>query len=59
MKIERGNIVRLNSGGPDMIVRFLNGEACICEWQGKASLPEAAYFPIASLTLVKRNERLP
>lgn len=56
-KIERGDTVRLNSGGPDMLVRFLKGDACICEWQGANELPDVCYFTMASLTLVRRGQQ--
>lgn len=53
-KFKRGDIVRLNSGGPEMVVADCheqNGPVCNCMWFVFMELTNAE-FPEACLTLV-------
>ena len=38
--MERGMIVRLNSGGPNMIIKSINGEEITCTWPTKSGMEE-------------------
>lgn len=35
-KFTKGELVRLKSGGPNMVVQYLSGDIVTCEWVGKA-----------------------
>lgn len=48
MKFNVGDVVRLNSGGPDMTIREIQRETAWCQWISESKIYEAD-FPIKSL----------
>ncbi len=52
-----GDVVRLNSGGPPMVVKFIDGENenhVTVMWQVHDQHPYIAHFPGVCLTRVKK-----
>jgi uncharacterized protein YodC (DUF2158 family) len=46
---ERGELVRLRSGGPAMTVNSINGDQVDCYWTDSSGQPNADKFPISVL----------
>ena len=54
-KFGPGDVVRLNSGGPDLTVTLYeeHKKAVYVKWVGEGGAPQSDSFPDACLTLVK------
>lgn len=59
--IDLGDTVRLNSGGPDMVVEVISvgtdGRYCQCTWPNDEGEARTGAFPLASVTLVRKGAR--
>lgn len=55
--IKVGDVVRLKSGGKDMTVTEINGDACLCHWfesnEYQWQKLGRAWFPAAALIMVE------
>jgi uncharacterized protein YodC (DUF2158 family) len=52
--MSQGNVVRLNSGGPEMTVINVVKSDAIVEWHDGTKYVRSS-FPVACLTLVKKD----
>lgn len=50
--LKLGDVVRLNSGGPDMTVTKINGNRAETSWHSSANTIENGDFPIVGLILL-------
>lgn len=61
LNLRRGDVVKLNSGGPDMTVTLvykgLFSTIMTCSWYSDDDTYTRAQFPVESLTLIKRGKR--
>ena len=48
-KLKIGDVVVLNSGGPDMTIVEIDGDKATCWWQGHFGDVDQHEFPIACL----------
>jgi uncharacterized protein YodC (DUF2158 family) len=48
--LQSGDLVRLRSGGPLMIVKSVQGDQAICSWSEEDGKLQSGNFPIAMLT---------
>jgi len=54
-EIEIGDVVKLNSGGPEMTVNSKYGEKVECRWMDHCGIASKEYFNVACLTKIPKN----
>lgn len=55
-KFEPGDVVRLKSGGPPMVVRAVSGDTAYCQWYSEVDLHQGTFL-FASLRDINRERR--
>lgn len=53
MKFNVGDVVKLNSGGPNMTIKESESETAWCQWMSNEGKVYEADFPIKSLQISK------
>ena len=48
--MKEGDNVRLNSGGPEMVIFGINGDLALCQWQDDEGKVQYHHFYTAQLT---------
>ena len=54
-RFETGDIVRLTTGGPPMVVRSVSGDTAYCQWYAGVDLHEGTFLS----TSLEESNRLP
>ena len=57
-RIETGDIVRLKSGGPPMVVRSVSGDTAYCQWYAGVDLHQGTFL-FSSLRDINHERRTP
>ena len=55
-KFEAGDVVRLKTGGPPMVVRAVSGDTAYCQWYAGVDLHQGTFL-FTSLCDVSRERR--
>jgi uncharacterized protein YodC (DUF2158 family) len=55
---EAGDVVRLKSGGPPMVVRAVSGDTAYCQWYAGVDLHQGTFL-FSSLRNISHEQRLP
>ena len=55
-EFEAGDVVRLKSGGPPMVVRAVSGDSAYCQWYAGVDLHQGTFL-FASLNDISRHRR--
>lgn len=55
-RFEAGDVVRLKSGGPPMVVRSASGDTAYCQWYAGVDLHQGTFL-FSSLRDVSRERR--
>lgn len=56
-QFEAGDVVRLKSGGPPMVVRAVSGDTAYCQWYAGVDLHQGTFL-FSSLTDISRERRV-
>jgi uncharacterized protein YodC (DUF2158 family) len=54
-KLQLGNLVKLNSGGPPMVIESIKNDVCSCKWADGNKI-KTAEFRSCCLTLIPQPE---
>lgn len=54
---EAGDVVRLKSGGPPMVVRAVSGDTAYCQWYAGIDLHQGTFL-FSSLSDISRERRV-
>jgi uncharacterized protein YodC (DUF2158 family) len=57
-QFEAGDVVRLKSGGPPMVVRAVSGDTAYCQWYAGVDLHQGTFL-FSSLRDISNEQRLP
>ncbi|HEX7891489.1 MAG TPA: DUF2158 domain-containing protein [Ramlibacter sp.] len=55
-QFEAGDVVRLRSGGPPMVVRAVSGDSAYCQWYAGIGLHQGTFL-FSSLSDISRERR--
>ena len=55
-QFEAGDVVRLKSGGPPMVVRAVSGDSAYCQWYAGIDLHQGTFL-FSSLSDISRERR--
>jgi uncharacterized protein YodC (DUF2158 family) len=57
-QFEAGDVVRLKSGGPPMVVRAVSGDTAYCQWYAGVDLHQGTFL-FSSLRDISHEQRSP
>ena len=57
-RFEAGDVVRLKSGGPPMVVRAVSGDTAYCQWYAGVDLHQGTFL-FSSLADISGEQRMP